>query len=103
MLTNSLILTVILISIGIVGVLSRRNIFILYMSIELILNGINLGLVTASKQFGAQDGNIMAIMIMAIAAAEASLFLAMIVVLFRTRHSLNSADFTLLESKERTK
>ena len=98
----SLILAIILISIGIVGALSRKNVFILYMSIELILNGINLGFITASSIFGKEDGLVIAVMIMAIAAAEAALFLAMIVLLFRSTHTLDTSEYTLLKSKEST-
>lgn len=100
MIYNSLVLCVILISIGIIGALSRRNIFILYMSIELILNGINLGFVAGSNLHGHGDGHVIAVIIMAIAAAEAALFLAMIVTLFRGRRSLDTKDFALLASKE---
>ena len=100
MIYNSLVLAIILISIGIIGALSRRNIFILYMSIELILNGINLGFVTAANLHGHGNGHVVAILVMAIAAAEAALFLAMIVMLFRSRRSLDSKEFTLLASKE---
>lgn len=103
MIYESLLLSVILLSVGIIGVLSRRNIFILYMSIELILNAINLGLVSASRLHGSEAPNVMALMIMAIAAAEAALFLAMIVMLFRSRRSLDSADYTLLQSQSPAK
>ena len=97
---NALVLAIILISIGIVGALSRRNIFILYMSIELILNGINLGFVTASHIHGHENGHVIAVLVMAIAAAEAALFLAMIVMLFRSRRSLDSKEFNLLAAQE---
>ena len=100
MIYHALVLSVILISIGIIGALSRRNIFILYMSIELILNGINLGFVSASRLHGQGDGHVIALLIMAIAAAEAALFLAMIVMLFRSRRSLDTKKYTLLASKE---
>ena len=96
----SLLLAIILISIGIIGALSRKNIFILYMSIELILNGINLGFITASSIFGKEDGNVIAVLIMAIAAAEAALFLAMIVLLFRNVGSLDTSKYDLLKSQE---
>ena len=97
MVYNSLVLAVILICIGIIGALSRRNIFILYMSIELILNGINLGFVAASNLHGHENGHVIAVLVMAIAAAEAALFLAMIVILFRSRRTLDSKQFNLLK------
>ncbi len=97
MVYNSLVLAVILICIGIIGTLSRRNIFILYMSIELILNGINLGFVAASNLHAHENGHVIAVLVMAIAAAEAALFLAMIVILFRSRRTLDSKQFNLLK------
>lgn len=96
---HALILSILLISIGIVGVLGRRNLFIVYMSIELMLNGINLGFVTASFIWGDESGNVIAILIMAIAAAEAALFLAMIVLLFRHKTALGTDDFRSLASE----
>lgn len=96
---HALILAILLISIGIVGVLSRRNLFIVYMSIELMLNGINLGFVTAASIWGDESGNVIAILIMAIAAAEAALFLAMIVLLFRHKTALGTDDFCSLASE----
>lgn len=97
---DALILCVILLSLGIIGIISRRNIFILYMSVELILNGINLGFVTAGSLLGQEDGNVIAVLVMAITAAEAALFLAMIVVLFRSRKTLDSKELTILRSTE---
>ncbi len=97
---NALVLAVILFCLGIVGIISRRNIFVLYMSVELMLNGINLGFVTASSLFAKGDSQVIAILVMAIAAAEAALFLAMIVVLFRSRHTVDTGQFTLLAAKE---
>lgn len=99
---HALILSILLISIGIIGVLSRRNLFIVYMSIELMLNGINLGFITASSIWGNNSGNVIALMIMAIAAAEAALFLAMIVLLFRHRTTLGTDDYRLLATEVHT-
>jgi len=100
--TDYMILAVLLFSIGIVGVVSRRNIIVLYMSIELMLNAINLIFVALSRQFEQLDTQIAALMIIAIAAAEAALFLAVIVLLFRNRRSLDANVFTLLAQKEQT-
>ena len=91
-----LLLALALFSIGIVGVISRRNIIIIYMSAELMLNGVNLALVAVSSHLQSSDGQIVAMMIMAIAAAEAALFMALFVVLFRARRSLDANLFTLL-------
>ena len=91
-----LVLAVLLFVIGIVGVISRRNIIIIYMSVELLLNGINLALIAVSSHLQNSDGQIVAMMIIAIAAAEAALFMALFVVLFRTRRSLDANLFNLL-------
>ncbi len=96
MITHYLILAIILFGIGIVGLISRRNIVIIYMSAELLLNGINLALIAASSHFQSSDGQIIAMIIIAIAAAEAALFMALFVVLFRHRRSLDANLFNLL-------
>lgn len=95
-----ILLAVLLFSIGVIGVVSRKNIFVIYMSIELMLNAINLMLVTLSRHFATMDGQIIAMMVMAIAAAEATVFLSLIVSLFRIKHSINIDDYNSLKQKE---
>ena len=92
-------LAIILFSIGIIGLISRKNIFIIYMSLELMLNAINLMLVTLSKNFGSMDGQIIAMMVIAIAASEAVIFLSLIVVMYRLKKSVNIDDFNSLKQK----
>lgn len=94
-----LIVSILLFSIGIIGIVSRRNLFIIYISLELMLNSINLAFVAISAHTHLISGDLMAIMIMAIAAAEAALFLALFVALFRNRASLDIDLFTLLGAK----
>ena len=94
------ILAILLFCIGIIGVLSRRNIFVMYMSVELMLNAVNLILVALSHHFENLDAQIMAIMIIAIAAAEASIFLALFVMLFKNAHSLDANFFDLLKQEK---
>jgi len=94
-----ILLAIMLFSIGIVGVISRKNIFIIYMSLELMLNSINLILVTLSRYFGLMDGQIIAMMVMAVAAAEAVVFLSLIVSLYRLKHSINIDDYNSLKQK----
>lgn len=89
----------ILFSIGILGVISRKNIFIIYMSIELMLNAVNILLVAISRYYEQMDGQIMAMLVIAIAAAEAAVFLSIIVILFRRKKSLNSDIFNVLRQK----
>lgn len=90
----------ILFSIGILGVISRRNIFVIYMSIELMLNAVNIILVTLSRYYEKLDSQVMAMLVIAIAAAEAAVFLSVIVVLFRRKKSLDSDVFNILKQKE---
>lgn len=93
------ILAMILFSIGVIGVISRRNIFIIYMSVELVLNSINLMLIAFSRYHGNMDGQILSIMIIAIAAAEAAVFFSIIILLFRSRGSLDTDIFTTLKEE----
>ena len=98
-LTGYATVSMILFSLGAVGVVSRRNIFIVYMSIELMLNGINLFLVTFARYHFDMDGQILSIMVIAIAAAEAAIFLSVIILLFRTKKSLDTDLFTELKQE----
>lgn len=92
-------LAMILFSIGFLGVISRKNIFIVYMSIELILNAINLIFISLARYHNSMDAQVISIIIIAIAAAEAAIFLSLIVVLFRRKKSLNSDIFNTLAQK----
>lgn len=96
MIHHYLLLAILLFGVGIVGLISRRNIIVIYMSVELLLNGVNLALVAVSSHLQSSDGQIIAMLIIAIAAAEAALFMALFVVLFRSRRSLDANIFTLL-------
>jgi len=90
---NFYILAITLFSIGIVGVISRRNLFVVYMSIELMLSSVNLLLVTLSRLHNSLDGSVMALLLIAVIAGEASIFLAMIIQLYRSARSLDSDKF----------
>jgi len=96
-LNHYLILGAILFSIGVVGVLTRRNAIIIYMSIELMLNAVNLTLIAFSRYLNDLDGHIFALMIMTVAAAEAAVGLAIIISLFRSKESVNVDDFNILK------
>ena len=89
----------ILFSIGVIGVIARRNIFVIYMSIELMLNAINLFLVTFARYHFNMDGQIVSIMVVAIAAAEAAIFLSVIILLFRSKGNLDTDIFTELKQE----
>jgi NADH-quinone oxidoreductase subunit K len=92
------IMAIFLFSLGVVGVIARRNIIIIYISLELMLNGINLFLVTLSKYHHSLDPQVISLFIIAIAAAEAALFFAIVVSLYRDKKSLDLSLFKELRS-----
>jgi NADH-quinone oxidoreductase subunit K len=92
-----LILSAALFTIGTVGVLVRRNALVMFMSIELQLNAVNLTLVAFSRQYQELDGQILAFFSMVVAAAEVVVGLAIIVAMFRRRRSANVDDASLLK------
>ena len=92
-----LLLSAILFSIGTVGVLVRRNAIVAFMSVELMLNAVNLTLVTFSRINGDLQGQIMAFFVMTVAAAEVVVGLAIIMAIFRTRRSASVDDANLLK------
>ncbi|MEA2072620.1 MAG: NADH-quinone oxidoreductase subunit NuoK [Campylobacterota bacterium] len=87
------LLSSVLFSLGLVGLVSRNNLFVMYMSIELMLSSINLLLATLSKVLGDASGSVMALLIIAVIAAEAALFLAIIIHLYRTSKTLDSDKY----------
>jgi NADH-quinone oxidoreductase subunit K len=95
--TYYLLLSGILFTIGTVGVLVRRNALVIFMSIELQLNAVNLSLVAFARRLGEVDGQILAFFSMVVAAAEVAVGLAIIVALFRRRVSANVDDVNLLK------
>ena len=90
------LLATILFSIGLVGLLSRKNLFVIYMSIELMLSSVNLLLATLSKVLGDANGSVMALLIIAVIAAEAALFLAIIVHLYKENRTINTDKYNQL-------
>jgi len=89
-------LSAILFFIGVFGVLFRRNLIVILMSIELMLNAVNLSFVTFSRQLGTMDGHVATFFVMALAAAEAGLGLAILVMVFRNRTTVQADDLTLM-------
>ena len=92
-----LVLSALLFTIGTIGVLVRRNALIIFMSIELQLNAVNLTLIAFSRQLGEVDGQVLAFFSMVVAAAEVVVGLAIIVSIFRRRVSANVDDVSLLK------
>ena len=91
------VLSAILFTIGVVGVLVRRNPLVIFMSIELMLNAANLALVAFGQRFGSPDGQMLVFFAMTVAAAEVAVGLAIIIALYRHRESLNPDAFTSLK------
>ncbi|MEE8600940.1 NADH-quinone oxidoreductase subunit NuoK [Euzebya tangerina] len=87
-----LLLAAALFSIGVVGVLIRRNMIVIFMCIELMLNSVNLTLVAFSRINGNLDGQVLSFFVMVVAAAEVTVGLALIVNLFRLRASIDADD-----------
>ena len=96
-LTHYLGLAAILFTIGAVGVLVRRNAIVVFMCVELMLNSVNLTLVTFARATGTVDGQIMAVFVMVVAAAEVVVGLAIIMSIYRTRRSASVDDANLLK------
>ena len=92
-----LILSAILFSLGIAGFLYRRNIITVFMSIELMLNAVNLSFVTFSYQFKRVDGHIFSFFVMVVAAAEAAVGLAIILTVFKNKQTLRIDDISSMK------
>ena len=85
-----LVLSALVFSIGAVGVAIRRNTIVLFMCIELMLNAVNLSFIAISRALGNLDGQVMVVFVMVVAAVEAAVGLAIILLLFRNRRSVES-------------
>jgi NADH-quinone oxidoreductase subunit K len=92
-----LIVSAILFAIGTAGVFMRRNLITILLSIEIMLNAVNLSFVAFGRYLGNVDGQIITFFVMTVAAAEAAVGLAIIIALYRHRESLNPDAFTSLK------
>ena len=92
-----LLLGAILFTIGVAGVLTRRNAIVIFMCIELMLNAVNLTFVAFARQLGQGDGQVFVFFVMAVAAAEVAVGLAIIISVFRNRETVNVAEVNLLK------
>ena len=95
MLAESLALSALLFTIGVVGVITRRNAIIIFMCVELMLNAVNLTFVALAQLYGA-SGQIMVFFVMTVAAAEAAVGLAIILAIFRHKQSVDLQNINLL-------
>jgi NADH-quinone oxidoreductase subunit K len=91
-----LALSAVLFAIGVAGVLLRRNVIVMFMAIELMLNAVNLSFVAFARQLGNEDGQVIVFFVMAVAAAEAGVGLAIFIQLFRARETLNADEVSTL-------
>jgi NADH-quinone oxidoreductase subunit K len=89
-------LSAVLFSIGALGVLVRRNIIVIFMCIELMLNAANLAFVSFARQLHSMDGQVIVFFVMTVAAAEVAVGLAIILALFRHRQTVNADEVKLL-------
>ena len=96
-LSNYLIVSAILFAIGTAGVFLRKNLITILLSVEIMLNAVNLTFVAFGRSHGTVDGQIITFFVMTVAAAEAAVGLAIVIGLFRHRESLNPDAFTLLK------
>ena len=96
-LSNYIFLSALLFSIGVVGVIVRRNAIVVFMCIELMLNGANLAFVSYSRFLDSMDGQLIVFFVMAVAATEAAVGLAIVVLIYRNRESTNVDEINLLK------
>ena len=96
-LTYYIVLSAILFTLGAVGVLIRRNAIVIFMSVELMLNAANLAFVAFAKYYEALSGQIFVFFVMTVAAAEVAVGLALIVAIFRAKHSINVDELSSLK------
>jgi len=92
------ILSAALFSIGMIGVLVRRNIIIIFMAIELMLNAVNINLVAYSKQLENLVGQVFVVFVIAVAAAEAAVGLGIILAFFRNKETVNIDEMNVMRS-----
>jgi NADH-quinone oxidoreductase subunit K len=89
-------LSAVIFAIGVAGMLVRRNVIVMFMSIELMLNAVNLAFVALGRRVGSMDGQVIVFFVMTVAAAEAAVGLAIIISLYRGRETLNADELNLL-------
>ena len=89
-------LSAVLFAIGVAGVLLRRNTIVIFMSIEIMLNAVNLAFVALGRRMGSMDGQVIVFFVMTVAAAEAAVGLAIIISVFRNRETVNADQLNLM-------
>jgi len=94
--THYMVLSAALFTLGVIGVMTRRNVIIVLMSIELMLNAVNINLVAFSYQLGNAVGQVFAVFVIVIAAAEAAVGLGIILAFYRNKETVNIDEMNLL-------
>jgi NADH-quinone oxidoreductase subunit K len=89
-------LSAVLFTIGVAGVLLRRNTIVIFMSIEIMLNAVNLAFVALGRRLGSMDGQVIVFFVMTVAAAEAAVGLAIIISVFSNRATVNADELNLM-------
>jgi NADH-quinone oxidoreductase subunit K len=97
MVPEALFFSAVLFTIGVVGVLTRRNAIIIFMCVELMLNAVNLSFVALSTLYGGVAGQVFVVFVMTVAAAEAAVGLAIIIAIFRHHETVNLQNINLLK------
>ncbi|MCJ7457587.1 MAG: NADH-quinone oxidoreductase subunit NuoK [candidate division Zixibacteria bacterium] len=95
--TYYLLLSGILFSIGVLGFLIRRNVLVVFMSIEIMLNAANLAFIAFAREMGSLSGQVIVFLVMTVAAAEAGVGLAIIILFYRNKKSANVDDGNLMK------
>ncbi|MFN2198690.1 MAG: NADH-quinone oxidoreductase subunit NuoK [Anaerolineales bacterium] len=90
-------LSAILFVLGAVGVLVRKNLIVMFMSVELMLNAANLAFVAYARHYLSMDGQVFVFFVIAVAAAEVAVGLSMVVAIFRSRHTVNVDELSTLK------
>ena len=97
MIAHYLVLSAALFAIGAFGVLARRNLLIILMSVEVMLNGVNVALLAFARLHANSQGHVFVLMVMGVAAAEVSVGLAILICVFRNRKSVDTGDLKSLQ------
>jgi len=92
-----IILSAFLFAVGVVGVIVSRNLIVMFMGVEIMLNAANLALMAFSRHLKLMDGQVLVFLVMTLAAAEAAVGLAIIIVVFRGRESVNADHLNLMK------
>ena len=96
-LSHYLMLSALLFSLGVIGVIVRRNAIVVFMCIEMMLNAVNLSFVAMARNLASLDGQVIVLFVMCVAAAEAAVGLAIIISIFRTRETINIDEINILK------